>query len=178
MAKKPQKQSAEKKSGSQLSDTVKESAHQIWLAGLGAFAKAQQEGGKVFESLVREGSSLQRKTQAVAEEKMAEASGKMSSMATELTTKASGQWNKLETLFEERVSRSLKKLGVPTAAEVEALTARIDELNRTVSRLTPKPAAKAKPAARAATSATPAAKRAAKPAASAAAKARAKRQAG
>ncbi|MDO8280807.1 MAG: phasin family protein [Burkholderiaceae bacterium] len=177
MAKKPQKQSADKKSGSQLSDTVKESAHQIWLAGLGAFAKAQQEGGKVFESLVREGSSLQRKTQAVAEEKMSEASDKMSSMATDLTAKASGQWNKLETLFEERVSRSLKKLGVPTTAEVAALTARIDELNRTVSRLTPKPTAKPRPVVRAASSPAPAAKRTAKPA-TGTAKPRAKRRAG
>lgn len=175
MAKKPQKQGAGKKSGSQLSDTVRESAHQIWLAGLGAFAKAQQEGGKVFESLVREGSNLQRKTQVIAEEKMAEASGKMASMATDLTAKASGQWNKLETLFEERVSRSLGRLGVPTAADIGALTARIDELSRTVNQLTPKPAARSRPVAR---KAAGTAKRTAKPAASTASKPRAKRQAG
>ena len=52
-----------------LSDAVKESAQQIWLAGLGAFSKAQAEGGKVFEALVKEGVNMQRKTQTVAEEK-------------------------------------------------------------------------------------------------------------
>jgi len=55
---------------SQLASSVKESAQQIWLAGMGAFSKAQEEGSKVFESLVKEGLTLQRKTQAVAEEKI------------------------------------------------------------------------------------------------------------
>ena len=73
MVKKLQKMSADKKSGPQLSGAVKESAQQIWLAGLGAFSKAQEEGGKVFETLVKEGLSIQRKTQAVAEEKISEA---------------------------------------------------------------------------------------------------------
>ena len=72
MVKKLQKSSApaDKKTGAQLSGTVKESAQQIWLAGLGAFAKAQEEGGKVFEALVKEGTSIQRKTQSAAEEKI------------------------------------------------------------------------------------------------------------
>ena len=73
---------------SQLASTVKDSAQQIWLAGMGAFAKAQAEGGKVFEALVKEGVSLQRKTQAVAEEKLGDVTGKMSSMASEVTSKA------------------------------------------------------------------------------------------
>lgn len=132
------KKSAAQKSGAQLSGTIKDSASQIWLAGLGAFAKAQEEGGKVFEALVKEGVSLQRKTQAAAEEKISEATNRMASMATDLSSKASGQWDKLEGIFEERVSRALKKLGVPTAKEVEALIARVDELNRHVARLSAK----------------------------------------
>ena len=53
MVKKLQKLSNDKKKpGAQLSSTVKDSAQQIWLAGLGAFAKAQEEGNKVFEALV------------------------------------------------------------------------------------------------------------------------------
>ena len=39
----------------QLTSTIKESTQQIWLAGLGAYAKAQEEGGKIFEALVQEG---------------------------------------------------------------------------------------------------------------------------
>ena len=73
MVKKLQKMSADKKSASHLSGAVKDSAQQIWLAGLGAFSKAQEEGSKVFETLVKEGLSIQRKTQSVAEEKISEA---------------------------------------------------------------------------------------------------------
>ncbi|MBC5764766.1 phasin family protein [Ramlibacter albus] len=131
----------EKKSGAQLSGTVKDSAQQIWLAGLGAFAKAQEEGSKVFDALVKEGMSIQRKTQAAAEEKISEATNRMASMATDLSSKASGQWNKMEGIFEERVSRALNKLGVPSAKDIDALIARIDELNRNVARLSAKQAA-------------------------------------
>lgn len=143
MVKKLQKISAEKKSGAQLSGTIKDSASQIWLAGLGAFSKAQEEGGKVFEALVKEGLSIQRKTQAAAEEKISEATSRMASMATDLSSKASGQWDKLETIFEERVSRALKKLGVPSAKDIDGLIARIDELNRNVAKLNARAGTKA-----------------------------------
>ena len=139
------KQMAENKAASSaglldsaLAGTIKDSAQQIWLAGLGAFAKAQEEGGKVFETLVKEGMSIQRKTQAAAEEKISEATNRMASMATDLSSKASGQWNKMEGIFEERVSRALNKLGVPSAKDIDALIARIDELNRNVARLSAK----------------------------------------
>ncbi|MDB5945258.1 MAG: poly granule associated protein [Ramlibacter sp.] len=112
---------------------VKESAQQIWLAGLGAFAKAQEEGSKVFDSLVKEGMSMQRKTQSAAGEKLSEATSRMTTMASDLSSRASGQWDKLETIFEGRVSKALNKLGVPTAEDIELLSARIEELNRHMS---------------------------------------------
>ena len=129
---------ADAKSNAQFANTVRESAQQIWLAGLGAFSKAQEEGGKVFEALVKEGVTIQRKTQAAAEEKISDATNRMASMANDLTSKASGQWDKLENIFEERVSRALKKLGVPTAKDIDALVARVDELNRSVAQLSGK----------------------------------------
>jgi poly(hydroxyalkanoate) granule-associated protein len=164
MVKKMQKSaSSAAKSGPQLSGTVKESAQQIWLAGLGAFAKAQEEGGKVFETLVKEGTSIQRKTQAAAEEKISEATSRMATMATDISSRASGQWDKLENIFEDRVSRALNKLGVPSAKDIEVLIARIDELNRNVASLGAKSAAK--PVAKTAGKPRSAAKGAAKPAA-------------
>jgi poly(hydroxyalkanoate) granule-associated protein len=163
MVKKLQKMSADKKSAPHLSGAVKESAQQIWLAGLGAFSKAQEEGGKVFETLVKEGLSIQRKTQAVAEEKISTATNKMATMATDITSKAGTQWDKLENIFEERVAKALNKLGVPSAKDVEALIARIDELNKNVQKMGTKPAAASKAAPRAAgktAARKPAAKRA------------------
>lgn len=168
--------SATRASGqSALSGAIKDSAQQIWLAGLGAFSKAQAEGGKAFETLVKEGLSIQRKTQAVAEERISEATSRVSSMANDISSKAAGKWDKLESLFEERVAKALGTLGVPTARDIEALMARIDELNAHVAQLTGQaPARKraaAKPAAR------PAAKAAVKVAAKPAAKAPARKRA-
>ena len=181
MVKKLQKLSADKKkSNAQLSSTVKDSAQQIWLAGLGAFSKAQEEGGKVFEALVKEGLTIQRKTQAVAEEKISEATSRMTTMASDIGTKAQGQWDKLENIFEERVAKALGKLGVPSARDIDALHARIEALTKATGKSAPaktsaKPAAKATAKARTvkqlATQAAPrtvAAKPAAKPAAKAA----------
>ncbi|MDE2417521.1 MAG: phasin family protein [Burkholderiales bacterium] len=124
--------------GTHLSGSVKDSAQQIWQAGLGAFTRAQAEGSKAFEALVKEGVHIQRKTQAAAEEKITEATAKMSNMATDISSKASGQWDKLENIFEERVAKALNKLGVPSAKDVNALIARIEELNKAVQKLSPK----------------------------------------
>ena len=144
MVKKLQKMSAAKKSAAPLAGAVKESAQQIWLAGLGAFSKAQEGGGKVFEALMKEGLSIQRKTQAVAEEKISQASSKMANMAGDIQSKAGHQWDKLENIFEDRVAKALNKLGVPSAKDIDALIVRIDELNRSVQKMTAKaPAAKA-----------------------------------
>lgn len=132
--------------GSPLTGAIKDSAQQIWLAGLGAFSKAQAEGGKAFETLVKEGLTIQRKTQSVAEERLSEASSRVSGMANEIQNKAAGQWDKLESLFEERVAKALGRLGVPSARDVDALIERIDALNQQVlqlSGLAARPAAKA-----------------------------------
>jgi poly(hydroxyalkanoate) granule-associated protein len=157
MVKKLQKSAAQTQAhtatGAQLASSVKDSAQQIWLAGLGAFSKAQAEGGKVFETLVKDGMGLQRKTQAAAEEKISEATSKMTTMAngitakatgvaTDITAKATGQWDKLENIFEERVAKALSKMGMPTAKEVQALAKRVDELSAQLKKPAAKPIAK------------------------------------
>ncbi len=130
---------------SALAGSVKDSAQQIWLAGMGAFSQAREEGGKVFEALVKEGMSLQKKTQAVAEEKIGEVTGKMSAMADTVSAKAGQNWDKLEAIFEARTAKAMSKLGVPTAKDVQALTERVDALAAAVAKLNkaaPKAAAK------------------------------------
>jgi poly(hydroxyalkanoate) granule-associated protein len=173
MVKKIQRKSA-KPAATDMPGSVKDSAQQIWQAGLAAFTRAQAEGSKAFESLVKEGVGIQRKTTSAAEEKISEATSKMSSMATDISSKASGQWDKLENIFEERVAKALNKLGVPSAKDVKALIARIDELNAAVQKLSPKSGAAkkatAKPAAKASAKAATPAKAPAKAAAKAPAK--------
>ncbi len=144
----------------QLASAVRTSAHQIWQAGLGAFAKAQEEGGRVFSKLVKEGTDLQKRTQKLAEDKVSEVTGTVTKVADGVSKQASGSWDKLEQVFEERVSRALGSIGVPTQKDIQTLTKRVEQLSKAVAELSGKKAPAAKPAA-----AKPVAKAAAKPAA-------------
>lgn len=143
--------SLKSKAEGNLKDTVRESAQEIWLAGLGAFSKAQAEGNKVFDALVKEGTGLQAKTRALAEDKLAGMSGKVakaanqwSRAANEISGKAQSTatetWDKLEQVFEDRVARALTRLGVPTQRDVQALSKRVEVLTAAVNGLTGKPA--------------------------------------
>ena len=131
----------------QLAAAVKESAQQIWLAGLGAFAKTQEEGQKVFQALVREGTSIQKRTLKATEQKFTEVSSQVGQVAGGLTRQVNGGWDRLEGVFEERVARALKRLGVPTSREVESLTRRVEGLTASIEKLGgAKPAKRAKTA--------------------------------
>jgi poly(hydroxyalkanoate) granule-associated protein len=122
----------------QLAEAVRTSAQQIWQAGLGAFAKAQEEGGKVFAKLVREGTELQRRTQKMAGDKVADVSDTVSKMADNVSVQASGSWDKLEQIFEDRVARSLSSLGVPSQKDIKALTRQVEELSKALGALSDK----------------------------------------
>jgi len=161
---------------SEMAQNIKDSAQQIWAAGLASFAKAQGEGSKVFEALVSEGQKLQKKTQSAAEEKLSAVASKVSGMAGDVGTKAGQQWDKLETIFEARVAKALQGLGVPTKGDIDALIKRIDDL-AVATGVQPAKKAAAKPVKKAAPApkkAAPAAKPAAAPAKKTAAKAAAK----
>ena len=101
---------------------------------MGAFAKAQAEGKQGFDALVKEGATLQKKTQSVAEEKFGDVTSKMTSMADDVSASAGKQWDKLESIFEERTAKAMKKLGVPSSKDVDALMDRIDALSAQVAR--------------------------------------------
>jgi len=131
----------------QLAAAIKDSAQQIWLAGLGAFAKTQEEGQKVFQALVKEGSSIQKRTVRMTEDRMGEIGGRFAKVAGEFQKQANGTWDKLETVFEERVDRALTRLGVPTRKDIAGLSKRVEELTAEVSRLSGTSGAK-KPRAR------------------------------
>ena len=139
----------------QLAEAVRASAQQIWQAGLGAFAKAQDEGGKVFAKLVKEGTELQKRTQQLA-------NGKVSEVVDNVSKQAAGSWDKLEQVFEDRVSRSLKSLGIPTQDDIQALTRRVEELSKEVAALSGKKPPTRKTAAKKVAAKKPARKTAAK----------------
>ncbi len=115
---------------------VRESAGQIWLAGVGAFSLAQKEGGKVFDALVAEGRKLESRTRKSAQGQ----ADTLKASAKEAQAKAASNIDRLEEIFQDRVSRSLKALGVPTQEELEHLMNRVDELRKSVDELKKKQA--------------------------------------
>ena len=117
-----------------------ESSQHIWLAGLGAMAKAQSQGTKAFESLIAEGLAFQRKTQMAAQEKISEATEQLSHLAKDFGQQTSGRIDRLEHMFEDRVARALTRLGMPSMADLEALQQRVAQLEAQQA-ITPSPRA-------------------------------------
>lgn len=114
----------EQEADRQLADKIKDSARQIWLAGLGAYTKAEEDAGKLFERLVHEGEELENKTRDVVERQIKVVEDRVE----EVKEKATGTWDKLEGIFDQRVSRALLRLGIPSKVEMQALQARVAEL--------------------------------------------------
>src|SRR3982074_3229910 len=112
-----------------ISNSVRESSHQIWLAGLGAFAKAQQGGKQVFDMLVKQGEVLEAKTRSAAAQTADAAREAAKAKAKEMTPMAGGTWDKLEQVFEDRASRALARLGVYTSSGVDSVEGRGNELS-------------------------------------------------
>lgn len=121
MAKKPKGKFSE----GGISRSVIGSARLIWLAGVGAFAKAEAEGSRLFEALVEEGEAVEARTKGVAEEEMAKTK-----------TKGSDSLEKLEEMFKDRVSRVLNQLGVPTYSDIQNLSKQVELLDKSIKELT------------------------------------------
>jgi poly(hydroxyalkanoate) granule-associated protein len=151
------KRIAKAKADGQFAEAIKDSAGQIWLAGLGAFSKAQIEGTKVFNSLIKEGEKVQDRAKKAALKAQAEGAKlfeelvregeKVQHRATKVAAgsiadaraKATGTWGKLETVFEDRVARALHTLNVPTKKDIDALGRRVSELTAVTKKLAAHP---------------------------------------
>lgn len=172
-AKKSTKPSAKKALKTNLAIAVRDSAQEIWLAGLGAFTRAQDEGNRVFDTLVSEGKAMQQRVRGAADSVKDKLADKR---VAEVADRIVGSWSKLGQMVEDRASDALARTGVATKKEIEMLSRRVSKLGseveklvtgkKTVAQVAAKPAAKAvakKPVVKAA--AKPAAKVVAKPAA-------------
>jgi len=109
-------------------DNTTPPAQHVWLAGLGAMAKAQEQGSKAIEALLNDGLAFQRKSQAEAQKRLHEATERLSHLATDFGQQATGRVDKLEHLFEDRVAKALHRLGMPTLLDVQMLTDRVAQL--------------------------------------------------
>lgn len=118
-------------------DTSAQPAQHIWLAGLGAMAKAQEQGSKAIEALVNDGLAFQRKSQAEAQQRLHEATERLSHIASDFGQQASGRVDRLEHLFEDRVAKALHRLGMPTLQDLHTLNERIAQLEAQLAHMQP-----------------------------------------
>ncbi len=116
-----------------LGRRMTESAQQVWLAGLGALSRAQSEGSRFFDSLVREGEA--------AEERSRESSSRGESLRDSVENtlgsardRAAGTWDRVEKNFEDGVHRVLRRMDIPSRSDIEALNERLDAINRRLTR--------------------------------------------
>lgn len=101
---------------------------QIWLAGLGAFARAEEEGGKLFDNLVKIGEDLESKTREIADTTVGEVRGKV-------MEKASDTREKVERAFDDRITGALTRLGIPSQRDLDQINSRLDTLTELMQEL-------------------------------------------
>jgi poly(hydroxyalkanoate) granule-associated protein len=145
MAKKVAKKKVTKKTATKATSQAHaagQTTQDIWLAGLGAFALAQDEGSKIvgegaklFEKLVREGSKVQAVGKKMAEETVEDVKDDVSARVGKVKKGAQANWDRLEKVFEQRVAKALARLGVPTSDEIDRLSAHVAKLNEQVAKL-------------------------------------------
>lgn len=133
-----------------LSKNLGESAQQVWLAGVGAFGRAQAEGTKLFETLVKEGLSLEQVTRKVAGGRVDAVRDAVENKVGQARERATDTWDRLEKVFEERVQRALRRLEVPSREDLGALIDRVDTLNQELRKLGGAPQPRKAPAKKAA----------------------------
>src|SRR3546814_4168467 len=110
------------------------SAQQIWLAGVGAFGRAQAEGTKLFEGLVKEGLNLEQTARKFADHRGNAVRDVVENRVDQARERATDTWDRLEKVFEDRVQRALTKLGVPGRDDLTDLSDRVEELTAELRR--------------------------------------------
>jgi poly(hydroxyalkanoate) granule-associated protein len=113
-----------------VQEELKESVHRIWLAGLGALATAEEEGGKIFSRLVDRGRDVESKGKVEVD--------KMKSDAERFKAKAESAFETWGDRFDEKLTATLRRLGVPTREEIRNLTHKVEELNAKIETLKPR----------------------------------------
>jgi len=122
---------------STLSD-VKSYARKIWLAGLGAYTKVGQEGSEYFQELVAAGQTVEKKGKKAVSEKLLAANAEIDDAAAQVSSfkgRVEVQLDKVEKAFDNRVASALNRIGIPSKHDVEALSAKLDELTALLERV-------------------------------------------
>ena len=116
-----------KKKAKQVQTEIAENAHQIWLAGLGAVATAQEEGGKLFKNLVTKGENFEKAGKAKVDQAVGAVSG--------VKVVAESYWETFEKTVDEKITAAIHRIGVPTKSEIDELNKKVDKLSNSIDKL-------------------------------------------
>lgn len=108
---------------------VRKYAHQIWLAGLGVYAKAGKDSAEYFKTLVSEGEELEQNGKEFISERIDQAGSKVASLKDRLQDRNGGNLHKVEEMFDERVASALERMGIPSKSDIEQLSNKLDMLS-------------------------------------------------
>ena len=111
---------------------VKAYARKVWLAGLGAYAKAGAEGAEYFKELVKAGEGVEKKGKKLVDQQVDAANSQIDAVknsVAEAKGKVEGRFEQIEQAFDKRVASGLNRLGSPSRQDIDALSARLDALN-------------------------------------------------
>ncbi len=117
-------------------------ARQIWLAGLGAYARVGQEGSDYFKELVRAGEGVETRGKKRIDKELDAANHQLDEVGEEVNRvrgKVEIQLDKIEKAFDARVGRALNRLGIPSKHDVEALSIKLEQLHELLERVAHKP---------------------------------------
>ncbi|MEH6565764.1 MAG: phasin family protein [Halopseudomonas sp.] len=114
---------------------VKNYAHQIWLAGLGAYAKAGKEGADYFKKLVSEGEEVEQQGKELLANQVEAANSRIESFKDKVQEKTGGRFSKVEEVFDERVASTLGRMGIPSKKDIDQLSAKLDDLSAALKSL-------------------------------------------
>jgi len=113
-----------------VQEEIKDSVHRIWLAGLGALSAAEEEGGKIFSRLVERGRDVEAKGKVEVD--------KVKVDAERFKAKAENAFEAWGDKVDEKLTATLRRLGVPTREEIRNLTQKVEELNAKIEQLKPR----------------------------------------
>lgn len=124
------------KEGSSWVGGIEKYSRKIWLAGLGIYSKIDQDGPKLFDSLVKDGEKAEKQAKKTAEDVAETAKSSTTSRVSGVKDRALGKWSELEEAFDKRLNSAISRLGVPSRNEIKALHQQVDSLTKQIEKLT------------------------------------------
>jgi len=118
-----------------LPDEASSRAREIWLAGLGALERLEDEGDKIFQSLVERGKNYEAKRREQFERATENLREQQEEFTKDVTERLDDAADSVERVVSDTLSGTLDRIGVPSRSEVRGLSRRVGELSQKLDAL-------------------------------------------